>query len=159
MRVFVDLDGVLADFDAGYEVVFGVKPPRALGLAEPPNFWDGLKQHPHFYRSLPLLPDAEALWDGVERAIGITPTILTGVPRSLPHADADKRAWVAQHFGATVPVICCPSKDKRNHGRPGDILIDDWDKYRPLWQEMGGTFILHTSASDSLRRLGAELGM
>jgi hypothetical protein len=31
MRLFVDLDGVLADFDSHYEKLFGTRPNRRLG--------------------------------------------------------------------------------------------------------------------------------
>ena len=34
--------------------------------------------------------------------------------------------------------------------QPGDILIDDWPKYKHLWEEAGGIFILHTSAAQSI---------
>jgi uncharacterized protein YfaT (DUF1175 family) len=37
--------------------------------------------------------------------------------------------------------------------KPGDILIDDFDKYRHLWIEAGGIFIHHTSAAASIRAL------
>jgi hypothetical protein len=38
---------------------------------------------------------------------------------------------------------------------PGDILVDDYLKYRHLWEEAGGVFIHHTSASNTLRQLAA----
>lgn len=154
MRVFVDLDGVLADFDGGYERAFGVKPPRALGQEEPADFWPRLAayQDGHFYADLSILPGAIALWEGV-KLVDPNPTVLTGIPHSMPHAAADKTQWVQSWLAdgpAAIPVICCASKDKRLHGQPGDVLIDDWAKYRALWCEMGGTFLLHTSVKQTL---------
>ena len=35
----------------------------------------------------------------------------------------------------------------------GDVLIDDRAKYRHLWEEAGGIFIHHTSASSSIEAL------
>ncbi|MEQ1727422.1 MAG: hypothetical protein ABL982_03500 [Vicinamibacterales bacterium] len=102
MRVFVDLDGVLADFDTRYADVFGERNDH--NGPEPPDFWDRLGAHAdgHFYAELPVMPDARALWDGVIALC--SPIVLTGIPRSLPHAEPDKRAWVARHFGDDVPV-------------------------------------------------------
>ena len=156
-RVFVDLDGVLADFDAAYIAAFGEK--NNHDLPEPPGFWDRLAAHRdgRFYADLPMLPDALDLWRGLLALTGTTPTVLTGIPRSLPFASVDKCAWVARHLGSAVPVICCASKDKYIHGKPGDLLIDDWTKYRSLWEDMGGVFILHTSAADSLAQVEAVL--
>ncbi len=151
MRVFVDLDGVLAGFDEHYEAVFGVPPPKHVH-PEPPGFWEKIAEIPTFYRDLPMRADAKALWEGV-KAFDPNPTILTGVPRSLPEAVDQKRAWVAEHLGPDVPVITCRSRDKCLHGQPGDILIDDWAKYRKYWIRMGGLFILHTDAVTSLEVL------
>ncbi len=41
--------------------------------------------------------------------------------------------------------------------RPGDVLVDDFLKYKHLWEEAGGVFIHHISAAESVRRM-AELG-
>ena len=35
----------------------------------------------------------------------------------------------------------------------GDILIDDWTKYRHLWLAAGGIWITHTSAQGSIAEL------
>jgi len=37
--------------------------------------------------------------------------------------------------------------------KPGDIIIDDYLKYRHLWVEAGGIFIHHISAVESLAAL------
>jgi hypothetical protein len=36
---------------------------------------------------------------------------------------------------------------------PGDVLVDDRENHRHLWEQAGGTFIHHRNAKDSLRRL------
>jgi len=63
------------------------------------------------------------------------------------------RAWVRRHLGDTVEVRCCLSKEKYKHCRPGDILIDDWEKYRALWVEAGGIWITHRSAEQTVEAL------
>lgn len=151
MQLFLDLDGVLADFDGHYERLFGHRLDRTV--VDPPNLWENISTEQTFYRDLPPLPDAMELWEGVKH---LDPVILTGLPkasRGVPLAEKHKREWVAEHFGATVSVVCCLSKDKRCHGKPGDVLIDDWAMYRHLWIAMGGIFILHTSAKNSLYAL------
>jgi len=151
-HLFIDLDGVLADFDTEYERAFGIQVPRRLGIPDPPDFWDRIIGHGYFYASLPMMPDAQELWDGAKR-FHPTPIILTGVPWSVPNAENHKRAWVREHIDPNAVVICCASKDKRLHGKPGDVLVDDWEKYRALWETMGGVFVFHTNAKDSLSEL------
>jgi hypothetical protein len=144
MTLYVDLDGVLANFDAGYFALTGRMPNREADNVE----WKLMTAG--FYRNLELLPDALELWSGVEKH---KPTILTGIPKSIPTAEAEKRAWVAHHFGSEVPVITCFSREKSRYANPGDILIDDWEKYQSLWLAAGGIWITHYSAAQTLREL------
>src|SRR3546814_3203777 len=65
MQLFLDCDGVLADFDRSAEHILGM-PPRAFqkrhGL---PAFWKRLAKAGDFYATLPLLPDARHLFQAV----------------------------------------------------------------------------------------------
>lgn len=154
-NLFIDLDGVLADFDRAYSEAFGVVVNRQTRL-DPPGFWKNIRRHGSFFRDLPPIPDALELWAGAKR-LHPNPVILTGIPKSVSDAAHQKREWVDEHIEPGAPMICCESKDKCLHGKPGDVLVDDWDRYRPLWEEMGGIFVLHTSADDSLERVAQIL--
>ena len=61
----------------------------------------------------------------------------------------NKRAWVVRHLGDHVDVRCCRSKEKCLHASPGDVLIDDWEKYKSLWVGAGGVWITHRSAAET----------
>jgi hypothetical protein len=150
-KIFVDMDGVLADFDSGYEQRFGVRPSKADDNVD----WGLVRNAEGFYRDLPPMPDFDELWAGLAP---YAPTILTGVPKSVAEAPANKRAWVDRVIGTSQPMIACMSKDKSLHIEAhGDILIDDWDKYRSVWLGRGGRWITHTSAATSLAALRAIL--
>lgn len=148
MQIFVDMDGVLADFDTGHERVFGV---RADKLADNVD-WKAVRASPDFYLNLPPMPDMDVLWGHVALYNSI---VLTGVPSSVEEAPANKRAWIRKHLGPDVEVRCCRSAEKCLHAAPGDILIDDWTKYRDLWIAKGGRWITHTSAADTIQQLVA----
>ena len=91
-QLFIDLDGVLSDFDGYYEQCFGERPDRSRP-SDPPGVWDNISGHGLFYASLPLMPDAFDLWRGARRCHP-EPIILTGVPYSVQNAENHKRAWV-----------------------------------------------------------------
>ena len=151
-QIYLDCDGVLADFDKGAERVLGLH-PRAFekrhGLGP---FWKRLATADGFFENLEPLPDAYELYEAVRH---LDPIILTGLPRGN-WAEPQKRRWAEKHFPG-VEVITTSAALKREHCHPGDALVDDRDKFRHLWEEAGGVFIHHKTAAGSiaeLRRLG-----
>ncbi|MCC7364711.1 MAG: hypothetical protein IT303_10090 [Dehalococcoidia bacterium] len=151
--LFLDLDGVLADFDAQVGALFGRAPDRI-----PPGvLWGRAAKTPGFFESMPKTPDADELWAFCEPH---EPTILTGLPRGT-WAGPQKRTWVARHFGVEVPVITCMARDKWSFATPGAVLVDDTTKFAHLWEQTGGVFVQHTSARETiavLRTLGFGAG-
>lgn len=157
MQVFLDCDGVLADFDAYASTLLGMTLDEYEKNKHQPEGWDILYAHEDFFYKLPKMRDADELVDGV-RALGFEPIVLTGVPskEGSDWAIPQKQRWVAEHFPGTS-VICCKSKDKFRSMVPErhNVLIDDWQKFKSVWEEAGGTFILHKTARQSLAELEA----
>jgi hypothetical protein len=148
MQLFVDLDGVLADFARHHQTVFG----RVADIAADDVDWDAVRAVPGFYRDIPPMSDMDLLWSHLERH---RPIILTGVPRSVPEAPDDKRDWVRRHLGSGVEIRCCRSREKCRHATAGDVLIDDWEKYRHLWLAAGGLWITHRGAAETIAAMDA----
>ncbi len=146
MQLFVDMDGVLADFDTHHENVFGV---RASKLDDNVD-WKAVRAVDNFYLDIPPMQDFPLLWRFVSR---YSPIVLTGVPHDVPEAAANKMAWVHHHIGKRQKIICCPSKDKSMFGTRNDILVDDWEKHRERWEMMGGIWVTHVSAIHTIDQL------
>ncbi|HVC51283.1 MAG TPA: hypothetical protein VND87_04605 [Stellaceae bacterium] len=151
MQLFVDMDGVLADFDRHHEAVFGQVSDKIADNVD----WAAIRAARDFYLGIPPMADMEALWARIER---YKPIVLTGVPASVPEAPDNKRGWVLRHLGPQVEVRCVRSREKSHHAAPGDILIDDWEKYRHLWIAAGGIWITHRSAAATAAALD-EMGI
>ena len=147
-KLYLDCDGVLADFDKGAAAILGMKPKAFEHRHGLGRFWAKLASAPDFYFSLPLMDDAMQLFDAVKH---LDPIILTGLPRGNWAAD-QKMRWAAQHFPG-VRMITCMARDKRNHAKDGDVLVDDNDKFRHLWEAAGGIFVHHKSAAQSIEEL------
>lgn len=155
MQIFVDLDGVLADFDTHYEVLFGSRPCKVADNVD----WKKIEAAPGFYASIPPMRDAYLLWGFVTAYADKPPVILTGVPSSIPSAADEKRDWCARWLGPQYEVRTCFSKEKCLQAAPGDILIDDWEKYQQLWIAKRGRWITHTSANSTIEELRTMLAM
>ena len=155
--IYLDMDGVVADFDAEATKIIGYSHPA--NERWPDADWAKLRSNPRFYRDLPLMPDARRLVTTVlELADQYNRDVkfLTAVPQDndFPWAFQDKMTWKQRHFG-DIPIWFGPySNDKRHWARPGDILIDDRRSNIDQWREAGGIGILHHGDVDqSLEKL------
>ena len=45
------------------------------------------------------------------------------------------------------------ARDKRDHAKEGDVLVDDTLKHRHLWEEAGGIFVHHQNVPETLDAL------
>jgi 5'(3')-deoxyribonucleotidase len=147
-RLFLDADGVLADFDSGARRLLGAGPKQFIAKHGRGAFWKRLAKAPDFYARLPEMPDARRLFDAVKH---LEPTILTGLPMG-GWAAPQKIEWAAEHFPG-VPIITCMARDKHKHMHRGDVLVDDREKHRAEYEAAGVVFVHHMNAEDSLRQL------
>ena len=147
-KLFLDADGVLADFDAGAMALLGMTPAQFEARHGRRDFWRRIAAAPNFYGSLSEMPDARRLFDALEH---LKPTILTGLPLGN-WAAPQKVKWASEHFPG-VPIITCMARDKHLHMQPGDVLVDDRENHRAAYEKEGVVFIHHVSAEDSLRQL------
>jgi hypothetical protein len=150
-QIYLDCDGVLADFDKGAETVLGM-PPRVFEKRYNPGlFWKRLATADSFFEHLEPMADAFDLYEAVRHK---NPIILTGLPRGN-WAEPQKRRWAERWFPG-VEVITTMAALKREHCHPGDALVDDRDKHRHLWEAEGGVFIHHKDARSSIEALRAK---
>jgi hypothetical protein len=150
LLLFLDLDGVLADFDDGVRAALHAAPDTLA----PSRMWPALARVPGgFFSSLAPMPDAAALWT---HCAAYRPRVLTGLPMGT-WAEPQKRDWCARHLSRHVTVITCLARDKYKHCSRGSVLVDDREENRDAWVRAGGTFVLHKSAALSIKRL-RELG-
>ena len=147
-HLFLDLDGVLADFDAGAHMVLGMSPKAFEEKHGRREFWRRLAGAKDFYATLPLMPDAMLLFEAVKH---LEPTILTGLPLGN-WAAPQKVRWAAEHFPGTK-IITTMARDKFRHMTGMDVLVDDRADHRDKWEAAGGTFVHHQDARSSIVRL------
>ena len=147
-HLFLDCDGVLANFDAGAKQLLGMSPAAFESRHGRGEFWKRLARHGNFYGDLKQMPDAQVLFEAVKH---LEPTILTGLPLGT-WAAPQKERWAAEHFPG-VPIITTMARKKHLHMERGDVLVDDRDTQRKLWDDAGAICLHHTAAKDSIRQL------
>ena len=147
-RLFLDADGVLADFDEGVRQLLGMEPRAFEAKYGRGAFWKRLANAKDFYATLPEMADARVLFDAVKH---LKPTILTGLPLGN-WAAPQKVKWAAEHFPG-VPIVTCMARDKHKHMKAGDVLVDDRENHRSAYESAGVVFVHHKNAADSVRQL------
>lgn len=163
-KIFVDMDGVVADFHSGITKLIGE--PHSEERYEndkeyKKKMWDTVKDYRkkggELWYELQLLPDAMQLWTYIKK---YNPTFLTSTGTSKAKMTEDeKRRWLNDKFGPHVPAIFARSAQaKKEHAGPKHILIDDKEKAIKPWETAGGLGILHTSASSTIAQL-KKLGL
>ena len=146
--VFVDLDGVLADFHHEVARLYGLDPTRlddnewahigewALSI-EKPDFWPRIQAGgAQWWADLPELPWAKQLWDACNAACDCVVVLTT--PGPFPESAAGKYSWVREHLDTTRMLIGSP---KHVCSKPGHVLVDDRSSYRRRWEAEGGRMV------------------
>lgn len=138
-RLYVDMDGVLADFDRAYEDRFGVHPSQH----DDDLMWGNIDGFDDFFVTMPPCDGALQFMADVAH---LNPIILTAAPKTnFVEAARRKRAWIRKHIGDSITVIPAyggSNKPMYMHS-PGDVLIDDFKRNTEAWSAAGGEPILH----------------
>lgn len=141
MKIYVDMDGVLADYNKG--VVELITPSFKKSMS-------------HFYGDLKMVDGAREMVD-ILMAYGDV-EILTAIPAiglGVKHAENDKKNWIKDRFGS-LPVHCVRRKDKKTYATADSILIDNEKRNIKEWTNAGGIGILFKSSKqvmDDVRRI------
>lgn len=163
--IYLDMDGVLADFERGVlEMCHMEALPQGGRRNEKQDdlMWEAIRETDHFYDRLEPMPGAEEMFSRIYGKYGDRCEILTGVPkeeRRIVTAEEDKRNWTRRILSEKVKVNTVRRRDKILYCKgPESVLIDDREKTIREWRENGGTAIFHRSAEETLKEL-EEMGL
>lgn len=139
-RLYLDLDGVMADFNHHFPATFQLD-HRHLASKE---IWAKINAHPSYFLDMPLCLGALDFFHSIER---FKPIVLTACSKdNFENVARQKRQWVQKHLSPSVtvlPVHGSRFKPMFMHA-PGDILIDDYESNIVGWNAEGGIGIHHT---------------
>ena len=151
-KIYCDMDGVLADFESGYEKLTGVDLKGEFQKGE--EFWEPIsKAGVGFWAGLKWMPDGQKLWDYIKP---YKPDLLSA-PSREESSRIGKAVWVKYKLPGTK-LILRYAKQKQELANPESILIDDRQVNIDQWEAAGGIGILHTSADNTISQL-KQLGL
>ncbi len=158
--VYLDMDGVLADFFGGVEFLYGVDHWKELTNDKTKDLKKQVIDRitgTDFFAVLPKFPTADALIDMVKRFTGGKFSINTSPLRGDHENSAKyKKVWISNNIEEPDEVIVTGRKESyakdKASGTP-NILIDDRPINIQKWQSAGGYGILYQANRDSLEKV------
>ena len=143
-EIYVDMDGVLADFFGDWAKLMGVDSFRDIKDVE--AGLQKIKDTEDFWLNLPLTDNAKGLLGLIKKVKGeykILSSPLPGDPNSEPH----KHEWIKKHLGFFPPADVIITHDKAKYATQSDgtpnILIDDYGVNIGKWEAAGGIGFKH----------------
>ena len=148
-KIFLDMDGVLVNFDQQFQELTGMMPREFESKYDSNKFWEEIDNAGvGFWRGMKWMPGGEALYN---RASQFDHVLLSSPSRSEV-SKIGKRLWRRDKTPDTK-LILARSYNKRKYAAPNHILIDDREDNIQQWKDAGGIGILYKSAE----QVNAEL--
>lgn len=145
-KIYLDMDGVIADFDNRFKSLYKMEPREADDRKEFYKFFDEFIATKQF-QTLDMMPDAQLLLNYLSK-LSIPTEILSSTSSEKRDAEirAQKLMWLQTHnIGFKVNLV--PGKRfKKDFSNPNSLLIDDTSVNIDQWRREGGIGILHTDA-------------
>lgn len=161
-KVFVDMDGVLADFTTAFGNFIGQKIKSYIRITG--SEWGKLQREwPTFWMDLDYMPHALDLWRVTSK---YNASLLTAIPPSWPSAAVGKRIWAKRmlpKFGyhPQQDFIACLRHEKQRYAQQPDetpnVLIDDHRPNIDEWTAAGGVAIHYIPSSGMVGRVDTIL--
>lgn len=160
-KIYLDMDGVLADFDRGLLENYGVKnciknygtdwkdkTEEQKKVAEDVR---KIMTLPDFWRHLPIMKGAHELWNSIANPFVLTALPGQGHDRMIT---IEKKEWIKKVFESKAKsrVVTCLRPEKVKYAE-GNLLVDDLEKNCIEWEAAGGRAILFENSKQAIREL------
>ncbi len=148
------MDGVLANFDKQYELLFGVRPVDTKNRTK--HFWSNWDVFvtDNNFTKLELIAGAKTLMKSCD-LLKVPVEILTstGNEKYYDTIATQKTEWLKAHNITYKPNFVAGGLKKAQYADPWNILIDDTPKVIDAYVKAGGTAILHTNVDTTIKQL------
>ena len=142
--IYLDMDGVIADFVKRYKEQYHMEPREAEKKKEFNKFFDEFIATKQF-ETLDLMPGAMDGLTFLRKHLTVPTQILSSTANEARYDEISKQKliWLNTH-GVTFSTNFVPGKrHKYKFAGPDKIIIDDTESVIDDWKKAGGIGILH----------------
>jgi hypothetical protein len=148
--IYLDIDGVIADFDKRFTELAGMGPREYEDSFGSEKFWDfiDIKHKIKFFSKMDWMPEGKKLYNFIKQF----DHKLLSAPSKNDASKVGKRIWAKENTPETQ-LILSPAYNKKNYADKSNILIDDREKNIQQWKDAGGIGILFKSTDQVIDEL------
>jgi len=148
-KIYLDMDGVLCDFEKTYEALYNESPKETRERKLFSDNWTNFVQTKQFEK-LEYFPGAQDLMRYVN-SLKIPVEILSSSGGLKFHKEVSdqKKNWLKKHNINYKANIVTGRKEKAKYATPNTVLIDDTPEVIEYFENAGGIGILHKTYGKS----------
>ena len=142
--IYLDMDGVIADFAVRYKQQYHMEPREAEKKKEFNKFFDEFIATKQF-ETLDLMPGAMDGLVFLRKQLVVPTQILSSTANQERYDEISrqKMIWLQTHGITFTPNFVPGKKHKWKYAAPDKIIIDDTESVIDDWRKVGGIGILH----------------
>ena len=151
-KIYVDMDGVLCDFEKRYKELYGDIKDRERRSTFRPNFKEFIESGQ--FSTLDPEPDFLVLKTYLD-SIHTPKEILssTAYEETYDEISAQKLKWLNDHGVTWKPNFVPGKRHKHKYATPDSLIIDDTLSVIEEWRKAGGIAIWHNNALSTITQL------
>lgn len=154
-KIYVDMDGVLTDWEKQFETYSGVPVDNYIASHGKQNQYQFVnKNSPGFYANMDWMDDGKLLYNFLK---DLPIEILSHAPDEKAYVG--KMMWIKNHDIKAKPNLVKNRQDKAKYASPTAILIDDKPENVEDFNKAGGIGLLHSNSVDTINKLKSILGV
>jgi hypothetical protein len=152
-KLYLDMDGVIANFEKRYLELYGVLPGTMRDRKEWSENWTDFVQTRQF-ETLDWWPGGQELLEFVA-TLGVPTEILTSSGGQKFHdmVAAQKIVWLCNRGITYKANVVAGRRNKAKYAAPDVVIIDDTPDVIESFVKAGGTGILHKDVGETIKML------
>ena len=152
--IYLDMDGVLCNFERRYFELYGELLGSMRDRKEFSHHWENFIATKQF-ETLDWYPGAKELIDFcIDSGVEIELLTSSGGNKHHDKVEAQKKVWLNDHgLGAWKANVVAGRKNKATYATPQRILVDDTPDVIVAFNAAGGNGILHKEIGNTLMLL------